>query len=542
MVYRIKGTGFWLDEVADAFLSYLEERGASGDAVLTLASGMTPSCPIHFGIFREILVTSFVAQELEKRGRRVRLVYYWDDYDHFCKIPWYTNREAVAPYLGKALRDVPDFEGGCASYGERYMRQFEKELAKLGVEPEYNYQSALYAAGAYASYLRLALENRFEVFDCLNEHRLPYNAETIAERERFYPVEVYCSQCKRDRVTVKSWDPASDTLVCVCRDCGFEGAYAVGDSFTGKLVWKANWATRWHDDSVHFESSGENQLTETGSYAGASRIVERVYGSQAPFSLLYRFVGIPGVAKVSRALGKDGLASRLTGLLEPAMVRWAFARYSPDKPFSLDLGDNISRLYHEWDVLLAKVAGGRAEAAEKRLFDIAATGARYCPIPIPYRTVLTAVCLAKQDLRKAAALLNRIGQFHGSDEELFNLALPRLECAAFAVRERGDGLCGVSLRDAPDPVYIANLPEAVARSVEALAEGISECETEEEISALLASAAGIGSDAEFRKSLYGAVYTLLTGKPNGPRLSTLLSLAGPSTVAYLLKGETVYAK
>lgn len=125
----------------------------------------------------------------------MRLIYYWDDFDHFCKIPYFTDKKTVQEYLGKPLRKVPDLEGGYNSYGERYMYQFESELEKLGVMPRYDYQSQTYAEGRYTQYIRKALSLRNEIFDCVNDHRKPYTKDIMKDRETYFPLEVYCANC-----------------------------------------------------------------------------------------------------------------------------------------------------------------------------------------------------------------------------------------------------------------------------------------------------------------------------------------------------------
>lgn len=192
MIYELKNKSFWIDEVVENLFAYMKEQGMDTEGLITCAAGMTPSCPIHFGILREIAISSFVADELRSRGCRVRLVYYWDDYDHFCKIPFYTTKDAVEPYIGKTLREVPDFSGNFNSYGEHYMHTFELCLHRVGITPEYDYQAMKYRSGYYKKYIQNAIEKRFEIFDIINSAKQPYTDEVKKQREAYYPLEVYC--------------------------------------------------------------------------------------------------------------------------------------------------------------------------------------------------------------------------------------------------------------------------------------------------------------------------------------------------------------
>jgi lysyl-tRNA synthetase, class I len=548
MIYRLEGKGFWLDEAADAFLAYLEKRGVGGDRAITVAAGMTPSCPIHFGIFREIAISHFMAEELKRRGKDVRLVFYWDDFDHFCKVPYFSSKKEVGEYVGKPLTEVPDPDGKYPSYGAHYMRVFEEGLEHIGISPEYDYQSKKYDSGSYSEYIRKAIRKRREIFDIVNGEKPERGGEKERDREGYFPLEVYCAACRRDTVTVRDYDEASDELDYECRTCGYSGKYSIGRDFSGKLMWKANWAARWRDDCVLFESSGENQLTQTGSYAVSSRIVSEIFEGSAPFSLLYRFIGMPGVAKVSRALGEKSLSSRMTDLLEPAIIRWLMLKNPPDKPFAVDLENGLERIYHEWDQFMAKNQGGAADDTERRIFSLAVRGVPHCPIPIPFKAMLIAIGVSNGDLTKAALALRKICRYPRSAEELMQKARPRIDCALSYVFKYGNRNEAPMLLAEMDSKAFRGLSRGCREAMRELAGGLPSCATEDEVSALLGrvpgsslgASVGKGPQAALRKEFYKALYQLLIGKEKGPKLSTLIHMAGSAAVLRLIKGEAIY--
>jgi lysyl-tRNA synthetase class 1 len=200
MIYLIQGKQFWLDEVTTAIFSYLDDRGISEDEVITCAAGMTPSCPIHFGILREVIISHYVCEEIKRKGRKARLIYYWDDYDHFCKIPYFTTKEKIEEHIGKPLVEVPDPDSIYPSYGEHYMRVFEEHIGMLGIQPEYNYQSKDYAQGKYAEYIRIALRKRKELFAIIYD--VVKKESNDAAANEYYPLEVYCNNCGKDYTRV----------------------------------------------------------------------------------------------------------------------------------------------------------------------------------------------------------------------------------------------------------------------------------------------------------------------------------------------------
>ncbi|MGV7591833.1 hypothetical protein PJI74_30085, partial [Mycobacterium kansasii] len=52
-----------------------------------VASGISPSGPIHLGNLREVMVPHLVSDELRRRGLQVEHIISWDDFDRFRKVP-----------------------------------------------------------------------------------------------------------------------------------------------------------------------------------------------------------------------------------------------------------------------------------------------------------------------------------------------------------------------------------------------------------------------------------------------------------------------
>jgi lysyl-tRNA synthetase class 1 len=548
MKYELGGNAFWLDETVDALFSYIKQRGISDDEEIICAAGMTPSCPIHFGIFREILISYFVSEEIKKRGRKSRLLYYWDDYDHFCKIPWFTTKEKMQEYIGKPLREVPDPGGKYPSYGEHYMQVFEENLRSLGVLPEYNYQSTEYASGKYLSYIRNALQKRKDIFHIISS---VVNANSDSESQKddaelFFPLEVYCEKCGRDTTKVTQFDEAADAISYECKSCNNKGSYTLDETFQGKLIWKVNWAMRWKDDNVLFESSGENQLTDTGSYAVSSKIASNIFNTEAPFSLLYRFIGMPGIAKVSRAQGEKTLSTKFIHLLEPAIIRWLFIKNSPVKSFTIDLENGLKRMYSEWDIFAAKIISGDASVTqeEKRIFDYATENISWCSVPISFPTVAAAVGICGGDKEKVVRILYLTQKTNLGFEEFREALLPRFLCAWHLIYtyQLTDDVPVLREKSAAGKVEMTPIVRGL---IEGLLEKLHKGQTEEEVQNLLYAlpklALGVPEDdrknpevKKLQKEFYTALYLLFLGKEEGPKLSTILSLVDLEKIRELL--------
>ena len=128
----------WADRTADALIAERPDV-----EVYTCASGISPSGSIHIGNVRDIATILFVGRALRDRGKRVRLIHSWDEYDRLRKIPrpktaadaglpsWLEERarrmqipESFEEHLGRPLASVPDPLGEFPSYADRFEKEF----------------------------------------------------------------------------------------------------------------------------------------------------------------------------------------------------------------------------------------------------------------------------------------------------------------------------------------------------------------------------------------------------------------------------------
>ena len=106
----------WADQTAEKII---RERGDLD--VYTCASGITPSGTVHIGNFREIISVDLVVRALRDRGKNVRFIYSWDDYDVFRKVPLNMPKsEELAKCLRFPITMVPDPFDRDSSYARHH--------------------------------------------------------------------------------------------------------------------------------------------------------------------------------------------------------------------------------------------------------------------------------------------------------------------------------------------------------------------------------------------------------------------------------------
>ena len=72
----------WSERIADKII----ERNPN-KKVYVCAAGTSPSGSVHIGNFRDVAVPYFVARALKNKGKNVRFLLSWDDFDRFRKVP-----------------------------------------------------------------------------------------------------------------------------------------------------------------------------------------------------------------------------------------------------------------------------------------------------------------------------------------------------------------------------------------------------------------------------------------------------------------------
>ncbi len=507
----------WADYMADKII---HERVDKEEYVVE--SGITPSGYVHIGNFREFFTAYIVGHALRDRGKSVRHVHMWDDYDRFRKVPRNVPAE-WREHLTKPVREVPDPWGCHDSYAEHFMEKFEEEVRELGIDVDFVYASHLYRSGEYAEEVKLALERRNEIKAILDKYR--EKAKQPPLEEDWQPVMIYCPKCRREAEFV-SWD-GGWKVHYRCKRCGSEGETELGEGNV-KLRWRVDWPMRWAHFKVDFEPAGKDHLAAGSSYDTGRGIV-RIFGWEAPLTLLYEFVGIKGQkGKMSGSKGNVLLLSDLYEVLEPGIIRFIYAKHRPNKELKIDLGLGLLNLYDEFDKVeriyfdLESAKNPEEEAELKRTYELSMPEVPERPIAqAPFRFLVTLVQMPHLDERSIVRVLQEQGHVPGEldDEDLNRIKLRILLAKNWIEKYAPEGV-RFSLLETPPNVELK--PE-VREALDKLASWIEGHDdfTVDELNNVIFEVArsyGIPSREWFRN-----LYLLFIGKERGPRLAPLLA-------------------
>ena len=178
------------------------------------------------------------------------------------------------------------------------------------------------------------------------------------------PVNIYCSQCNRDKTEQIKWDGQWE-ISYTCELCGHHGSENLQTTSRAKLPWRVDWPMRWVYEGVDFEPGGKDHSSEGGSYSTAQEIVKEVFGGTPPIYLQYDFVSIKGRGgKMSSSKGDLVTVNDVLNIYEPEMVRWIFASYKSNVDFAISFDLDVIKTYED---LIARTAGiGLEEGNDKK--------------------------------------------------------------------------------------------------------------------------------------------------------------------------------
>ncbi|TQJ54861.1 lysyl-tRNA synthetase class I [Streptomyces sp. SLBN-115] len=565
----------WVSRFADEVIEESERR-APGKPVV-VASGLSPSGPIHLGNLREVMTPHLVADELRRRGHQVRHLISWDDYDRYRKVPQGIDGidDSWAEHIGKPLTSVPAPQGSThPNWAEHFKAAMVESLAELGVEFDGISQTAQYTSGVYREQILHAIKHRADIDAILDQYRTkkapakkqqkPLDEAELEAAEGsgaaneddgssgsagYFPYKPYCGNCEKDLTTVTSYVDDTTELSYTCAACGFAETVRLNEFNRGKLVWKVDWPMRWAYEGVVFEPSGVDHSSPGSSFQVGGQIVG-IFGGEQPIGPMYAFVGISGMAKMSSSKGGVPTAADALKIMEPQLLRWLYARRRPNQSFKIAFDQEIQRLYDEWDKLDAKVAEGSALpadiAAHSRAVGTAAGELPRTVRPLPYRTLASVADITAGHRDQALRILSDLDPENplGSLDE----ARPRYDKAEAWINTHVPADQRTIVRAEADAELLKSLDEASRQSLRLLLDGLAGHWSLDGLTHLVYGVpkvqAGFAADATpkelppeiktAQRTFFALLYHLLVGRDTGPRLPTLLLAVGQERVRALL--------
>ncbi len=277
-------------------------------------TGYGPSGLPHIGTFGEVARTTYVRRAFEQMSDiPTKLFCFSDDMDGLRKVPDnIPNKDMVAQHLGKALTSVPDPFGTHESFAHHNNARLCDFLDSFGFDYEFKSSTECYRSGMFdAALLRL-----LERYDAIQKIMLP----TLGEERRatyspFMPIEEATDKVLMAKVTELNVE--AGTIVYEHPETG----KLVETPVTGgrcKLQWKPDWAMRWFALGVDYEMAGKDLIP---SVELDNKIIKAL-GGTPPEGFNYELFLDENAQKISKSKG-NGIS----------MEDWL--KYAPEDSLSL---------------------------------------------------------------------------------------------------------------------------------------------------------------------------------------------------------------
>jgi len=496
---------FWADRIAE---DIIKTRGNKH----LVATGITPSGPIHLGNIREVLTADAVRRSLDDAGAETELIYIADTADPLRKVYPFLPKE-YEKYVGMPLYRIPCPDGCCENYADHFLKPFLEACGQLGVQLKAYKAHELYREGSFEGVIREALENRkklAEIIESQTGRQLP---------EDWVPFNIECDKCKKT-TEIQIPQPKSSIkqngLNYKC-GCGSEGTSLFSDG-AGKLPWRIDWPARWKVLGVTVEPFGKDHATAGGSYDTGSMISEKVFNYKSPYPILYEWIYWKGKGAMASSTGVAISIQDMLEIIPPEVVRFLILRVRPEKHIDFDPEGGLLKLFEDYQQLEDKYfeAKDELEPYEARTYEMSQVDTkalRAVPLKIPFLHVVIAAQIAQHNFKNAIEVLKRSGyRVDDSDENALKDYLKYADnwLAAFA-----PDVFKFEVQDEL-PKEVENLPEEAKAFLKQLADYFKKISWDAEAVHNSIHEIGQNFGLSARKS-FQAVYVCLLGKKSGPR-------------------------
>lgn len=389
----------WADVIAEDLLKK--------DKKHILATGITPSGPIHIGNMREVLTTDAVYRSIINKGGKAEFIYIADDFDNLRKVYPFLNKK-YEKFVGLPLSEIPCPCGEHKSYADHYLFSFLDSLKELGINPTVYRANEMYKKGMFKEAIQTALDNTEKIkiiIEKISKRQLPKN---------WIPFNIRCEKCG----TITSAIPVLYNYPYVeytCA-CGYEGKADITKGGVGKLPWRVDWPARWKILNVTYEPFGKDHGAAGGTHDTGVAISKEIFSYTPPKYTMYEFILLKGKGAMHSSKGTALSAEEMLKMTPPEVLRFLLMNNQPNKHIQFDPGLGLLNLIDEYDQLERVFFGKEKEI--KGMKDLDTTYAlskpykvsKEIPLQLPYRHLVTLIQIGDnwQEVKKILQRTNQI--------------------------------------------------------------------------------------------------------------------------------------
>jgi lysyl-tRNA synthetase class 1 len=478
-------------------------------------SGYGPSGLPHIGTFGEVVRTTMVRHAFQQLSDiPTRLFAFSDDMDGMRKVPDNVpNPDKLREFLHLPLTRVPDPFEQFESFGHHNNAMLRRFLDSFGFEYEFQSATDWYASGRFDPALLAVLKH----YDAIMAVMLPSLREERAKTySPFLPVSPKTGRVLQ--VPILEHNVAAGTVVFEDEDGARTEVPVTGGNC--KLQWKPDWGMRWFALGVDYEMAGKDHYL---SVELASKIC-RILGSEPPEGFHYELFLDEGGQKISKSKG-NGLS----------VDEWL--RYAPEESLALYMYqqprrakrlhfDVIPKAVDEYLTYLTKFPDETLQAQlENPVWHIHNGEVPANDVPLTFGVLLNLASVIHAE--EASVLWGFISRYNPNVTPGSSPLLARL--IGYALAYYRDFVKPAKKYRAPD--------ETESKALTALAAALEAAPTNSDAEALQTIVYEIGKTHDFPelRLWFKAIYEVLLGQEQGPRMGSFIALYGRLETVTLIR-------
>jgi lysyl-tRNA synthetase, class I len=496
----------WPFQEAEKLIKRLDRTGTDKDVII-FETGYGPSGLPHIGTFGEVARTTMVRNAFELlTGKKTKIVCFSDDMDGLRKVPDnLPNQEMLAEYIGMPLTKVPDPFGTHESFAHHNNARLVNFLDNFGFDYEFISATDAYNSGSMDETLLQMLD----AYDKIMNVIIPTLGE---DRQKTY--SPFLPLCPRTGIVLQvpmvDRDVEKGTVTYIDEETNERVEVPVTGG-SCKMQWKADWAMRWVGLGVDYEMAGKD-LSESVKLSSA---ITRALGATPPEGMSYELFLDEKGSKISKSKGNGISMEEWLQYGTPESLS-LYMYQSPRKAKKLYF-DIIPKTVDEYLNHLSKFPEleGKQKYASP-IWHIHGDNPPQEKVPVSFALLLNLVSASNAENKDS--LWGFISNYSkGATPEEFPIL---------------DNLVGYAL------VYYENFvkpnknyrsPNAdEIKALEMLKSTINEMSNDAEAGDLQTAVFTVGKENNYEnlREWFGALYEILLGQKEGPRMGSFIALYG----------------
>jgi len=482
---------------------------------ITLQTGYGPSGLPHIGTFAEVARTTMMVNAIKQIiNIPTEIITFSDDMDGLRKIPEnIPNKKILEENLHKPLTSVPDPFNKYPSFGEHNNEMLKKFLNEFKFNYIFKSSTENYKKGLFNDSLLLVLEK----YEQINEIILPTLGK---ERQKTYsPFLPICPKTgKVLEVPVIEIKKKEGKIVYKNGNEKIETDVTNGKC---KLQWKVDWAMRWYAFDVDYEMYGKDLIES----AILSSKICKILGKKSPNGFAYEMFLDEKGEKISKSKG-NGIT----------IEEWL--NYASPESLSLYMYQNPKRAKKLYADVVPKAVDEYLACIDK--FDHQNDRDKLLN---PVWHIHNGNPPKEKSIMPFSVLLNLVGTSNAADKNVLWKFIKKYK-KDINVSDHPilDGLIQYALKyftDIVKPNKKYRKPnEKEKKALKDLVKRLEECKDKMDPEAIQTIVYSVGKDNGYQENLrewFKAIYEIIFGDQNGPRMGFFISFFGVKESIELIK-------